>query len=65
MAKKDAHWMEKAFANSHGQLRKETGAKPGQPISQKALAKAENSKNPTDRKRADLAATARRINKGK
>ena len=64
MAKKsDVHWMAKAFANSKGQLHRETGTKPGEKISQKSLTKAEHSSNPTERKRADLAATARKINR--
>ena len=61
--KKDPKWMEKAFANAHGQLRKETGAKPGKPIPAAKLAKAEHSKNPTEKKRAVLAETARKANK--
>lgn len=64
MAKKsDGHWMEEAFRSAHGQLRSETGTKKGNDISQKALTKAEHSSNPTERKRADLAATARKINR--
>jgi hypothetical protein len=60
--KKDSHWMEKAFENAHGQLRKTTGAKPGEPIPAKKLAKAEHSSNPTTKKRAVLAETARKVN---
>ncbi len=63
MAKKNAHWMEDAFKNAHGQLRRETGTKAGHDISQKALTKAEHSKNPTERKRANLAEIARKSNK--
>lgn len=65
MAKKDGHWMEKAFANAKGQLRRETHTPAGKKISETALNKAENSKNPTERKRANLAEIARRANKGK
>jgi hypothetical protein len=64
MAKvKDDHWMEKAFANSKGQLRKKTKTKKGKNISEKALEKAEKSSNPKTRKQANLAATARKINR--
>ncbi len=63
MAKQeDDHWMEKAFANSHGQLRKKTGAKKGKDISAKRLHAAAHSKDPKTRKEAVLAETARKIN---
>lgn len=63
MATKDGHWMEKAFANSHGQLRKSTGAKAGQKISPRKLERAEHSSNSRTRKRAVLAETARKVNR--
>lgn len=59
---KDGHWMEKAFANSKGQLRKSTGTKSGQKISSRKLRSAENSRSPKTRKRAQLAETVRKIN---
>jgi hypothetical protein len=63
MAKaKDDHWMEEAFSKNKGKLHKETGTPAGKKISAKKLKKAENSKNPTVRKEADLAATAKKIN---
>ncbi len=64
MAKdKDPKWMEKAFANAHGQLRKKTGTKAGKNISSKALSKAAKSSNPKTRKQANLAKIAKKANK--
>lgn len=60
--KDDSHWMERAFSGAHGQLRKSTGTKKGKNISSRALGKAEKSRNPTTRKRATLAETARKVN---
>ncbi len=59
----DAHWMEKAFANAHGQLHKALGVPKGKTIPAKKLASAANSSNTTMAKRAVLARTARNINK--
>lgn len=56
------HWMQKAFANAHGQLRKKTGTKAGHKISRAALTKAEHSRSGKTRKQAALAETARKIN---
>lgn len=61
-AAKDGHWMEKAFANSHGQLRKKTGTKSGSKISERKLEKATHSRSGKTRKQAQLAETARKIN---
>ena len=46
-----------------GALRKSLGVKKGEKIPEKALKKAEKSKNPTTRKRAVLAETLRKFNK--
>lgn len=48
-----------------GALRKTLGAKPGKPIPAAKLEKATHSKNPTTKKRAILAETLRKMNKGK
>lgn len=63
--KSDGHWMERAFANSHGQLRKKTRTKNGRNISKRELNRKANSKNPRTKKQAVLARTARRINEGR
>lgn len=46
-----------------GALRKTLGVKKGEKIPEKALKKAENSKNPLTRKRANLAETLKSFNK--
>ena len=46
-----------------GALRKTLGVKKGEKIPEKALKKAENSKNPKTRKRAVLAETLRKMHK--
>lgn len=46
-----------------GALRKTLGVKKGEKISEKMLKKAENSKNPLTRKRANFAETLRSFNK--
>lgn len=58
----DPHWMEKAFGNAHGQLHKSLGVPSEQKIPAKKLAAAKNSSSPLERKRANLAAIARRVN---
>lgn len=58
--KADGHWMEKAFANSHGQLHKELGVPKGEKIPAKKLDKAEHSKSGLERKRANLVKIAER-----
>lgn len=55
----DSHWMEKAFANAHGQLRAETHTPAGQDISMAALHGAERAKSLTERRQAHLAEEAR------
>jgi hypothetical protein len=60
--KSDGHWMERAFANSKGQLRKSTRTKKGRNISKRALNRAAHSSNPKTKKRAVLARTARKVN---
>ncbi len=55
-------WIAGAIKNK-GALRKTLGVKKGQTISEKALKKAEKSKNPITRKRANLADTLRNFNK--
>lgn len=60
--KKDDKWMERAFQKSSGQLRRSTKTPKGKNISSRALKSAENSRNPTTRKRATLAETARKVN---
>lgn len=51
----------KATANK-GALHRELGVPEGQTIPAKKLAAAKHSTNPTERKRANLAATLKRIN---
>lgn len=58
--KRDHFWMEKAFANAHGQLRKKTRTKSGHNISKRALEREAHSKNPRTKKQAVLARTARK-----
>jgi hypothetical protein len=47
-----------------GLLHKDLGKKPGAKLSEKDLAKAKNSKDPAERKRATFAENARKWNKG-
>jgi hypothetical protein len=61
MAHDSKHWMQEAFANAHGQLRKSTRTKAGRNISKRALNRAAHSSNPRTKKRGVLARTARRI----
>lgn len=51
------HWMEAAFANAHGQLRKETGTAKGKNISPSALHEAVK-KGGKEAKRAQLVLNA-------
>ncbi len=51
----DPHWMEKAFSKNKGALHRQLGVAEGKKIPAKKLEKAENSKNPLERKRANLA----------
>lgn len=63
MAEKEK-WIAKAIKKP-GALRKELHVKEGKKISEAKLKKAEQSKNPTLKKRAVLAETLRKINKKK
>ena len=61
----EGNWIQKAINPSNkGSLRKSLGVKAGEKIPEKALKKAEKSKNPKLRKRARLAETLRSFNKG-
>lgn len=53
-------WMQEAFKNARGQLRRKTGAKPGKPIASGKLEKATHSQNLKTKRQAVLAKTARR-----
>lgn len=55
----------KIKAANKGKLRAETGTKPGKNIPEKKLKKAENSKDPAERKRAVFAENARKWSKKK
>lgn len=59
--KSDPDWMEKAFANAHGQLRAKTHTAAGQDISMKAIHGEERSKDLKTRREAQLAEEARRF----
>src|SRR6185437_7133193 len=58
--KADGHWMEKAFANSHGQLHKELHVPAGKKIPAKKLNEAEHARSGLERKRANLVKIAER-----
>lgn len=58
---KDDKWIQKATANNKGALRKTLKVKKGEKIPMGKLEKAEDSKNPTIRKRANLAMTLRKM----
>lgn len=49
--------------NHEGELRKETGTKPGKDIPESKLKKAEDSKSPAERKRATFAENERKWKK--
>lgn len=59
---KKENWIAGAIKKP-GALRKSLGAKKGEKIPEKALKKAEKSKNPKTRKRAVLAETLKKIHK--
>jgi hypothetical protein len=59
MAKK---WIQKAIKHP-GALHKELGVKEGEKIPEKKLKKAEHSKNPKLKKRAELAKTLKKMHK--
>lgn len=56
------NWIQDAIKKP-GSLRKSLGVKEGEKIPEKALKKAEKSKNPKTRKRAQLAQTLRSFKK--
>ena len=62
MARGKKNWIQKAIKNP-GSLRKTAGVKKGQKISGKELSKLSKSKNPTTRKRANLAKTLKGFKK--
>lgn len=55
-------WIQKAIKKP-GALHKELGVKQGEKIPAKKLKQAEHSKNPTERKRANLAKTLKKLHK--
>ena len=59
---KDPHWIEHAHLKE-GALRKETKTAAGKDISEKALHAAAHSKNGTERHRAELAETLKKLHK--
>jgi len=61
MARDKKHWMQEAFANAHGQLRKKTRTKKGRNISKRALNRSAHSRNLKTKRQAVLARTARKI----
>lgn len=61
----DEHWMERAFAHSHGQLRKKTRTKSGRNISKRAFNRSAHSRNLKTKRQAVLARIARKINERK
>jgi hypothetical protein len=63
MAKSDKKWIQGANLKE-GALRKQLGVKGDKPISAKKLAKAAKSSNPTLKKRAVLAQTFKKMNRG-
>lgn len=60
--KSDPHWMEKAFANAHGQLRRATHTKAGQKISARKLSRESKSGSTKMKRRANLVRIAERSN---
>jgi len=62
MARDKKNWIQKAIKKP-GSLRKAAGVKKGQKISGKELTKLSKSKNPTTRKRANLAKTLKGFKK--
>ena len=53
------HWMQKAFAHNKGALHADLHVPQGQKIPERKLERAEHSRNPTIRKRAQAAENAR------
>tara|TARA_R110002012_G_scaffold60621_2_gene158644 strand:+ start:1719 stop:1913 length:195 start_codon:yes stop_codon:yes gene_type:complete len=62
MATSKKNWIQKAVKKP-GSLRKSAGVKKGQKITGKQLTKLSKSKNPTTRKRANLAKTFKSFKK--
>jgi hypothetical protein len=65
MAKKDGHWMEKAFANSHGQFKakaKKAGMSTGAFASKEAKSKTASTKT---KRQANLAKQGMRASRGR
>jgi hypothetical protein len=61
---KGEKWIQKALPKSHrGALHKSLGVPAGEKIPEKKLEKAEHSKNPLTRKRANLAETLKNLSK--
>ena len=58
---KDSRWIQKATAKNKGALRRQAGVKKGEKIPAKKLNKLAKSKNPTTRKRANLAKTLKKM----
>jgi hypothetical protein len=54
-------WMQEAFKNAKGQLRKKAGAKSGKPIASGKLEKLTHSASTKTKRQAVLAKTARRF----
>jgi hypothetical protein len=64
MARGKKNWIQSAIKKP-GSLRRAAGVKKGQKISGKELAKLAKSKNPTTRKRANLAKTLKGFRKNR
>jgi hypothetical protein len=64
MARGKKNWIQSAIKKP-GSLRRAAGVKKGQKISGKELAKLAKSKNPTTRKRANLATTLKGFRKNR
>lgn len=59
------HWIQKAVGKHKGALRSKLHVKEGRNISEKKLKKAEDSKNPTIKREANLAKTLKGLHKKK
>jgi hypothetical protein len=62
MTREPEKWIKQAISHK-GALRKTLGTKKGENISEAKLERAEKSKNPTTRKRAQLAETLKHMHK--
>lgn len=63
IGRKSGGWIKKAVGNNKGALHRALHVPEGEKIPAKKLAKAEHSKNPTMRRRANLAKTLKGLNK--